>query len=172
MKKSVFALALLSTLTVSAAFADGWQTGVSYLHIKDDSNGKDVSVGVAAATLGYEIKQGDFSIIPEIRLGTGVKDDDTALQGQNVNLEVDRLASIGVKLQYEAADNLFVYATPTYTNLKTTAKGSGVRVTESEKEFGVGLGLGYQFNKALSLDVGYEKYDDTDIVQAGIRYTF
>ena len=43
---------------------------------------------------------------------------------------------------------------------------------ENDWEFGYGAGVTLSPTENLAMDVGYEMFDNTDIVTAGLRYTF
>lgn len=172
MKKLVTGLSFLAVLTSSMVAADGWQAGASYTTISGDSDNTDISLGLAVASLGYEFNSGKFSTIPELKLGTGIKDDDVTILGTRVDVEADRFASLGVKFQYQATDRFYIYAAPSYANLKLSASAGGVSESDDDWDWGAGVGAGYQLSQNLAFDIGYDRYDDTDVVHAGIRYTF
>ncbi len=172
MKKLATVATLLLALGTGSSMADGWVGGLNYTNVSGDTDDVDVSVGLVVASLGYEFNHGAISYVPELKLGTGVNDDQVNISGINVDVEADRFASIGMRLQYDASEKLYVYAVPSYGNLKLSASAGPVSVSDDDWEWGAGVGAGYRFNDAISFDVSYERFDDANVVQAGMRYRF
>lgn len=164
-KISVMAAASLLSLSANA----NWVGGVSYINVSDDTDGVDISVGVVAGSLGYEFKQSDqFSIVPELKLGFGVGDDN--LFGAEVSVKT--LTSLSVRGEYLLNENFYIYAAPSYVNLDIEAKANGNTASEDAWEFGVGGGLGYQVSDSTSAEISYETFDGTDFISAALRFAF
>lgn len=165
--KRFMAIALLSLLPF-AANAE-WVGGVGYVNLSDDDGGIDVSLGAIAASIGYRFDtEGDFSLIPEFRLGTGVGDD-TVL---GVDVEVESLLAFSVRGQYDFASGAYVYAVPAYANLDLKATSGGVSASDDDWEFGFGAGAGYMFSDKVSGELSYETYDGTDVFSIAAKFWF
>ena len=171
MKKTLLAAALLLSTSVSA---NNWVAGGSYIDLSDDSDNADLSLGVLALNVGYQfdIANSNWVVIPEAKLGLGIKDDEVSTFIGKVDIEVERYMSLGARLQFNANNKVFFYLVPSYANVKLEAESRGYSVSDDDWEFGVGAGVGYQFTEKASADLSYEKFDDTDAIQVGFRYSF
>lgn len=73
-------------------------------------------------------------------------------------------------------NGLYVFATPTYANLKVTTTASYLGLssfeTNSSWEFGFGGGLGYKLTLAVSAEILYEKIDGTHALSLGAKFQF
>jgi predicted porin len=172
LRKTALALVALSLpLTVSA---NNWSVGGGYLNFSNDSDGIDVSLGSLYGSVAYiyQTEHKKFSIVPELKLGTGISDDSVRLYGTKVDVELERFVNFSVKAQYDVTDQVFVFVMPSYANAKIEASVGGFSESDSEWEFGVGTGIGYQFNAQTDVALSYEKFDDTDVISAGFNYSF
>jgi opacity protein-like surface antigen len=164
MKKTFIAIAL--TLGFAASANPDWNTVAGLTNFSDD----DVSLNAITLGAGYEFSSSHstFSFMPELRLGFGVGDDN--ISGGKV--EIERYIGISLRGIYQASDTVYLYAQPSYVNLKLKASGSGQSVSADEWEFGFGGGVGYKTTANLSLELSYERFDNTDAITAGLRYAF
>lgn len=172
MNKLVRALSATALLISGGVAADGWQVGASFLHLSDDS---DLDIGLSALTLnaGYEFEMTErFSVIPEVRLGVGTNEDDVYLGFGRTDVEIDRFTSLGVRLQYSFDNNVYLYAAPIWANVDISASSGSFSFSDDSSELGGAVGLGYRNAANWSFDAAYEKYDDTDTLQLGLRYHF
>ncbi|XOV81074.1 MAG: outer membrane beta-barrel protein [Aestuariibacter sp.] len=172
MNKLFRALSAAALLVSGGVAADGWQVGASYLHLSDDS-GQRIGLSALALTAGYEFEMTErFSVIPEVRLGIGTNKDDVNSLSGRMDVEIDRFTSLGVRLQYSFDNNVYLYAAPIWANLDISASSSSFSFSDDSSELGGAVGLGYRNAANWSFDAAYEKYDDTDTLQLGLRYHF
>lgn len=165
-KKSLLAFALAATSFTSLA---DWTGGVSYVNISSDSDSGDLNLGALAASVGYEIESSEnFSWIPELRIGLGVKEDSVS-RFSGTDIEVERMLSFSFKGQYQVNRGLYVHLAPIYTNLEVKAAGHGYSVSDDEWELGFGGGFGFKFTKSTAVEFTLENYDGTKFISAGIK---
>jgi long-subunit fatty acid transport protein len=171
MKKSIFAAAIAFAAISTSTFASDLSVsgGISNVSMDDI----DLSLNVVTAGLGstYDIND-SFSVMPEVRIGTGLGDDEMNWEGLTADVEIDRFLALSVRANYQVNDKVTLYVQPTYAELKVTASAMGAEASESGWEFGGGLGLNYAFSKQSSVDVQYERFSDTDVVGVAYRYSF
>ncbi|WP_405226019.1 outer membrane beta-barrel protein [Lentisalinibacter sediminis] len=166
MKKLILAIALL---TVSVPASAQWVAGGGYVNLSDEEDGLEVDLGAIYGSIGYLIEgEGNFSFLPELRLGFGIADD-TVL---GVDVEVDNFLALSVRGQYTFESGLYLFANPSYARLEVTASAGGFSVSEDDWEFGVGGGAGYKFTQQFWGELAYETYDGTDAWGIGFKYAF
>lgn len=163
-----------SVLGCSFAASAGWQLGGGYSNISSDEGGIDVSLGALYASAGYkyDTSHKGLSIVPELRLGVGIGDDDVRIFGRTVNVEVDRFVAFSVRAQQTFDNDVYAYVMPTYADLKIEASAFGNSASDSDSEFGYGLGLGYNVSSTSSIELSYEDIDDADIISIGYKVNF
>jgi hypothetical protein len=156
-KKVLFGLLLAGGIS-SQAIA-GWNIGGVYSHFDIGAYGLD---GVALS-VGYEFRQDDrkLSFMPVLQLGVGVGDDP---------LEIKAYYGLSSRVNYYASPSFYVFIQPAYTNVELKVSAMGKSVTANDWEYGYGGGIGFTPTDDLILEVMFEKYDDTDVLSAGIRY--
>ena len=162
-KKSLIALSLLALpLTASA----NWSAGAGYANLSDD----DLSLGVIFGSVAYEFAQegSKFSFMPELRLGTGISDDNM----DGVKLEVERFTALSVRGQYNFDNGFYAYAMPSYANLDVKASYRGASYSDDEWELGFGAGVGKKLNDKTSVEASFENYDGLDVFTVGFKYSF
>ncbi len=165
-KKKLAALALIGTSFASQA---NWQAGVGYVNLSDSEGGDSISLDALVGSLGYKFKSGEnFYFMPELRLGTGMGDDD--LYG--VKVEVESFVALSLRGQYELESGLYLYGAPSYANLEVKASGYGESATEDEWEFGLGGGIGYNFSNNMAAELSYEQFDGVDVVSLAVKFDF
>jgi len=73
-KKSAIALLALS---VSLSASANWSAGAGYMNLSSDTDGVDISLNGIYGSVAYDFQMGNenFSIVPELRIGTGLTDD-------------------------------------------------------------------------------------------------
>lgn len=144
-----------------------WLLGGGYYNLSDDEDGIDVSIGSMVASVGYQFpSQGNFSFIPELRVGFGLGDDDIF----GVKVEVDRLIALSFRGQFDFDSGVYVFAAPAYADVEFKASGGGVSVTDGSGEFGIGGGVGFHFSDAARGEISYETYDGTDVFGLAIKF--
>lgn len=167
----MFKKTMLATVLAATSFSSfaNWVSGASYINLSEDLYGKDLSFGILAASVGYQFKTGDkFQLTPEFRMGTGIKDDTYS----GVNLKINRFISFSVRGEYDFSNDWYAYLAPSYTNLKVKAARSGVSATNDEWEFGFNTGIGLKATESTSVELVYEKYNDTDMLGASVKVQF
>ncbi|WP_218311180.1 outer membrane beta-barrel protein [Alteromonas antoniana] len=178
MKVSYKALAAALTLAFSSSALADWNLSASYNNFSDDTDGIDISMGAVTAGVGYkyEYPNSKFSVMPELRIGTGVKDDDFVLwygdMGLSATVEIKTFTALSVRGQYEISDSVSVFVQPVYANLDVEVSLYGESASDDEWDFGVGAGLIARANEQYSFEVSYERFDETDVISAGVRYHF
>lgn len=147
---------------------------MSYSNFSDDPGGVDFDLGTLNLNAGYEYQlSNQFSLEPLLTLGVGVNDDEAGTANLTVaEVEIDRWMALSVRGKYQLNDKIYLYAQPSYGNLKVEAKTLGQSVTEDDWEFGLGAGVGFDVSERVSLEMTYDNYDGTDVISAGINYRF
>lgn len=168
MKKSFITLAL--TLGFATTVSADWNVAAGLTNFSDSDDGIDISLNAITAGVGYEFASSDnqFSFMPELRIGSGTDDDNTG----GIKLEIERYVAISVRGIYHASDAIYIYAQPSYANLKIKGTGFGQTASDDEWEFGVGAGVGFNATEQLSFELSYENFDETDVITGGMRYAF
>lgn len=166
-KKALLAAALVS-VTMSASA--NWVLGVSYSNLSDSEGDIDISLGGVVASAGYKYAVNQtFSIVPELRYGIGVSDDEVF----GVDLELDSFYALSLRGEFDVTENVYAYIAPSYGKLEVTASAGGFSESDtSDWEFGIGGGLGYKFNPTTSAEVSYESFDGTDVLSIGAKFAF
>ena len=162
-KKSLIALSLLALPLTAAA---NWSAGAGYANISDD----DLSLGVIYGAVAYEFaKEGSkLSLVPELRLGTGISDDNIS----GAKLEVESFTALSVRGQYNYDNGFYAYVMPSYANLDVKASFRGASFSDDEWNFGFGAGVGKKLNDKTSVEASFENYDGTDVITVGFKYAF
>ncbi|QJR81338.1 outer membrane beta-barrel protein [Alteromonas pelagimontana] len=166
----------------NTASAD-WNFGVSYMNFSDNSStptaevveqNDEFSVKAMALSVGYlySIGNSDFSVMPEARYGYGFGDDTITVDDQKVVVEADHFAAFSLRGIYQLSKNFVLFAQPSYGNLKLKASTDDSRFSQDEWQFGMGAGLSYSSTRSVAFEVMYEKFDDIDIMSAGVRFRF
>lgn len=168
MKKSFIVLAL--TLGFATSANADWKIAAGYTNFSDSDDGFDLSLNAITLGAGYETisSDGQFSIMPEIRLGFGAGDDTIGA----IKVEVDSFMALSIRGVYYATDVVYLYAQPSYGNLEVKASGFGESASDDEWDFGVGMGIGVTATDNLSLELTYENFDNTKVITGGVRYSF
>jgi opacity protein-like surface antigen len=186
-KSTAIALTLLSlSLTASA----DWQVGGGFSYFSESSGDDDLLLNIVYGSVAYKIKnpEKNYFFIPELRIGTGVNDDSytntrTIQYGsgygtnyteysKTTTFEVERFIALSIRGQYEFRSGAYVYAMPSYANVKGKVSSYGGSDSDDNWEFGVGAGVGYNLNKKVSVEASYENYDDVNLLSAGFKYAF
>ena len=178
-KKIVLGVLLASSSSVAMAAesgsSDNWVGGISYINVSDEDDGLSISLGGIVGSLGYKISSGNgFYLVPEARVGFGVKDDSVSYLGVDMDIELDRFLALSLRGQFELDNGIYLFAAPVYSNAELTVSASqggvSVSITEDSWEFGFGGGIGYNLSKTASAEVMYEQFDGTDAVSFGLKF--
>ncbi len=162
-------LVLLALFAVSVPASAQWVAGGGYINLSDEDDGIDVDLGAVYGSIGYLIEgEGNFSFLPEIRLGIGISDDTVF----GVDVELDSFFALSLRGQYDFDSGLYLFANPSYARAEFTASSGGFSASEDDWEFGIGAGAGYRFQDNFWGEVGYETYDGTDVLAIGFKYAF
>ncbi|MFT4937226.1 MAG: opacity protein-like surface antigen [Paraglaciecola sp.] len=160
-----FSLAAFLSFTANAS----WVGGVSYTSISDGDDGITIDLGAITASVGYQFQTSEqFSIVPEVRLGFGISDDEIS----GVELSLKRFLALSVRGEYALNEKFYVFAAPSYANLEVEASFDRFSNTEDAWEFGIGAGVGYQLSDTVNAEVSYENYDGSDVISAGLKFSF
>jgi len=163
-----FILVVLLSGMSFAANAE-WVGGVGYFNVSDSEGGIDISLNAVGASIGYRFEgEGDFSFMPELRVGTGVGDDEVF----GVTFEIESLIALSIRGQYDFASGAYLFGAPAYANLKLKGSAGGESASEDDWEFGIGGGFGYMFSDRASGELSYETYDGTDVIGVALKFTF
>lgn len=112
--------AALTLSIFSASASANWVAGAGYTNLSLDGNG---TLGALVASVGYKFPVNEsFSVVPEARVGFGVKDDS--------GVELDSMYGIGVRGEYALASGLYFFAVPTLTKFKTSYEVTGFDLDE------------------------------------------
>ncbi|WP_333973210.1 outer membrane beta-barrel protein [Alteromonas mediterranea] len=166
-KKAILSAALLS---VSLSASANWVLGVGYGNISDSDGDIDISLGGVIASAGYQYQvNSNFNLVPEVRLGTGISDDDV----MGVNVELDSFYAMSIRGEYTVAEGMYIYVVPSYGKLEVTASAGGFSESaESDWEFGLGGGVGYKFTQTNAVELSFETFDDVDVLSIGAKFAF
>ncbi|XOV88908.1 MAG: outer membrane beta-barrel protein [Pseudomonadota bacterium] len=171
MKNRLFVVVLLTT--VSCSVQAEWAGGVGYTNISDSADGIDISLNALTGTFGYAFAVSEIAtIVPEIRVGFGIGDDSVEVFGLPADVKLKSLVAVSVRAQFDYASGLYVYLQPSYANLDLEVSSMGLSGSEDAWEFGLGGGMGYNFSDRLGAELGYESFDGTNVISAGLRFQF
>lgn len=187
MKKLVLGMLVVSssftTMAAESNPSNTWYFGVDYLSFSFEGEGIDFEPTAASVSLGYKINgEGNWYIIPELRIGTGVNDDGISGGGASVDVDIDRFVALSVRAQYEFNNGLYFFVAPSYgyveltTTLRLPETEFYYAYSESETsddwESGFSAGAGYQLTSTLSAEIIAERFDETDVVSVGLNFNF
>lgn len=162
-----FSCSLLLTASMSAN-AD-WSVSGGFSSFEGDiDSSESISLGAVYGGLGYTFDRGDFTFMPEVRLGFGVGDD----SANGVNIEVDNLVVASVRGQYNVNESFGIFVQPSYGRIEATASFVGESISDNGWETGIGTGASYKLSKNASIEAMYEQFDSADITSFSFRYTF
>ena len=172
-----------STIAAESNPSNTWYFGVDYLSFSFDGEGIDFEPTAASVSLGYKINgEGNWYIIPELRIGTGVNDDGISGNGASVDIDIDRFVALSVRAQYEFNNGLYFFVAPSYGYVEVTTTLTLPEtqlyyeyiesITEDEWEFGVSTGAGYKLTPTLSAEIIAERFDELDVVSFGVNFNF
>lgn len=151
----------------STAMADA-VIGVGYTRF-DESQ---INLGAALLTVGYEFGEDKgFSLVPEVSLGVGVGDDTACVYGRCATVEIDRYVEFALRGEYVFDSNAYLFLKPSYGNQKVKATYFGREATASASEFGIGGGAGFHVSESAALEFFYQKFDDTNVMGLGLRFS-
>ncbi|SBS34927.1 hypothetical protein MAQ5080_03018 [Marinomonas aquimarina] len=168
MKKVLAGVILTMTAaSVSAANyyapSDNLIGGLSYVSLSEDD--VDVTVGALVGSIASQHNVTDqFSLVPELRLGAGVKDDKVVLG----EVKLEYFAAISVKAQLDVTDSFYVYASPSYA-YRSLEASSGIDIG-SDSDFGIGAGAGFEFYPGVAAELSYERFSNFGVASFGLKF--
>ena len=176
-------LVLISAILISinsfVAHADeGWVLGLGANSAELEDTGLNVDLGAIAVSAGYRFNIGEgFALIPEVRFGVGIGEDNFLVVGEQIEVEIADYYSIGLRIQYEPNDQLYLFVAPTRMEAELGFKATFGDIPDaSENDIGFALGAGLNIDEKRSIELGYESYDvdgtDLDMLNFTLRLSF
>jgi hypothetical protein len=165
---------LLLAGVISTQASAGWNAGLAYSQFKDDEDGVDISLDGVTLSVGYEIRMEDsnFSFMPELRVGFGMGDDTINESNIDVTVELETYYGLSTRGTYHASPKFYVFLQPSYVNVEVKASAMGMSAKEDDWEFGFGGGVGFIPSDSVMLEAIFEDFDGTNVISAGLRYSF
>ena len=150
---------------------------VGYSDLSAKIEAFDISLAAVTVGFAYEIDtiSERFTVMPELLIGKGVKDDTAEIYGDDVlaaEVSIERYLVLSLRGNYAVSDNVYLFAQPSYANLKIGESNFGDSDSDSDWSFGYGIGGGFSLTDNFSLEVSYAKHDETDSVAGTVRYSF
>lgn len=150
---------------------------IGYSDLSTEVETFNTSLSAVTIGLAYEIDtmSESFTLMPELLIGKGVKDDTAEIFGFDViaaDVSIERYLVLSLRGNYTVSDNVYLFAQPAYANLKLGVSNFGERSSDSDWSFGYGIGAGFSPANHISLEVAYAKFDETDSVTGTFRYRF
>jgi hypothetical protein len=169
MKALIKTLGCSLLLTASMSANADWSVSGGFTSFQDDiDSSESLSLGALHGGLGYTFDRGNFTFIPELRVGFGIGDD----SAYGVDVEVDNLVIASLRGQYNVNDSFGIFVQPSYGRLEVSASGSGASFSNDDWETGIGTGASYKLGKNASIEAMYEQFDSADVFSFSFRYTF
>ncbi|WP_017445116.1 outer membrane beta-barrel protein [Gayadomonas joobiniege] len=175
LNKTMASLVLaLSSFSASAA----WVGGIDYTYFSNDVEDSDVSVDAVTASLGYKMPiQNGFSIMPEVRLGTGVGNDNLVIGDTDTEVELDMYKAVALRAQFETDSGFYAFVAPSYSQAEYEYDFAGNTIEwdgqdDDDWEAGLGAGIGMQFTSASAVELKYEEIDEVEVASIGLKFGF
>lgn len=133
------------------------------------------------AVIGRLGRYGNEEIALEARFGMGLTEDDTNINGVDVDLEMDRIFGVYGVGHIPFGKAFSVYALAGFTKVKVTATGSYMGSTRSfsDDDNGFSFGIGAQLNLGSTLSIHGEyvnyldgDFYDLDAIAGGVTIAF
>ncbi len=168
MKRIISIVVTACALTLGQAAMAETVAGVGFARLSDG----DIGLSAIEATIGWKMETASgFAIIPELRLGTGVGDDQIATGAALADVELS--SALGFNLRTEwSFENTYVFLQPSYVNYEVEVSALGFTAAADDWEFGVGAGIGYKMTDWTSIEISYEDIGGTSLIGASIRFEF
>lgn len=130
---------------------------------------RDLDSGMAQGTFGFKIPliesdAGGIHFLPEARVGVSVNEDD--------DTELDALYGVNGRLQFESGRGLYGFVYPSFTHYKARVELEFETLETDTWDLGYGGGIGIALTNQLGLEVGYERIDDAELINASLRFGF
>jgi hypothetical protein len=167
-KVLAIALLLMTGLAAQHSHADGLELGAGVSRLSAEGAGPDVTFGTLHGSVGYKFGSGEgFFLTPEIRFGTGIKED-TVL---GVDVDLNHFYGVNLRAGLDSG-NTYFFVYPSYTNYKLKASAGPLSVPLYNWELGIGVGTGFNFSEQSAVEFSYEKIDDADALGITLRLRF
>lgn len=173
MKKIVNSVIFASLLSMFSIACAQFSASAGY------SSYGSTSVGLVYGSAGYQYTHGDFTFMPELRIGFGTGGltipnlvDDVI---SDFTLEIDNVVAVSVRAQYHINDYVGVFLQPSYIRTEQTFSGNDVAFNSSgnTSDFDVGIGATLSLSEEISLEAFWN--DSTSLgnpISVGVRYSF
>jgi len=163
-KHKIFGMTLALMLS-----ATGWAqgvSGISYVQLDED----DISVAALVGSVGYRYAINEtVTVVPELRVGLGVKDDSF----EDATIKINGFVAGAVRAEFAVSEPVYLFAAGSYGRyrIKANIPGAG-SVSDANKDWGFGGGIGFNFSQNGSIELGYEDIGGLDAYSAGVRFKF
>lgn len=177
MKKALVASAILLCSHTAFAAENQWNAGISYFNLSEDINlysNETISLGGVVGHINYSYPVSDqFSIVPDVRLGTGLLDDSIDfIYGTELDIDLELFAALSVRAQYDFNKQFYGFIAPSYAYARIGVEYDGYTESEGDWDSGIGGGIGYKFSDTAAAEFRYESYSGTNAVMAGFSFNF
>ncbi|MDQ8187083.1 outer membrane beta-barrel protein [Pelagicoccus sp. SDUM812002] len=163
---SILSLAIFAS---SLHASEGWFGKAGVARFSESEAGVNLDLDAIFVGGGYSFKVAEnFYIAPEIRFAKGIGSEDIF----GVDVEIDTAWFAGVRGILKADSGLFGFVSAGYGDISIDASMGSVSESASADDIGFGAGFGYEFNQKFALELGFEDYDGTDVVQLGANFRF
>jgi hypothetical protein len=172
MSTKTLALAAASIFVLtgpSLSAEEGWFAKTGAIHFSGSADGYSIDLTGVYLGAGYEIELAEnFFLAPEIRVATGVGSDD--LLGVDVDLDTAFFA--GAKGIFRAENGFYAFGSVGYGDITIDASYGSIEESASADDIGFGVGFGYEFTDKIGMEISFEDYDGTDVIQLGTNFRF
>lgn len=195
-KKACFGFVFFCLANSAAA---EWEVTAGYSQFELGGKRLHFDLGAAVIGAGYRFPISDsLSIIPMLRIGFGIKDDEfpwttgAVENGQPVQYEpaakikVDKYYDLQVRGEFQVNSRAYLFVAPSYSALDTKISVnyqsvgldfSNYSVREDDDGFGIGAGAGWRFTDLIGVELSYETADfgpgsDLNTLSAQLRFAF
>lgn len=167
-KKTVTILSVaISASSLNAS--EGWFGKAGAARFSDSGEGVSIDLDAIFVGAGYSFKVADnFYIAPEARFAKGMGSDDI----WGVDVEIDTAWFVGARGVLKADSGLFGFVSVGYGDITIDASIGSISESASADDIGFGAGFGYEFNDKFAIELGFEDYDGTDVIQLGTNFRF
>ncbi len=152
-------LALSISAPVNAQPKPYLGVGAGFFEYEEDGVSDDATLAGAYGRAGVEFID---NISGELRLGTGIGDDDVSVGGTNVTVELDYFVGAYLRGSLPVHETVKPYAIIGATEGELTASAGGFSVSASESDLSYGFGLDFLIDERSTVSVEYMSYLDKD----------
>ena len=172
LKKTLFCLWLFALSLASSA---NWEGGIHLFHLDSEDGDFGFKLQGLSLSLGREfVLTRKISAVPNARLGTGLSGATVGIIGTDIDVDLDRLFSLGLRTNYKLLKKLHLFVMPTYTNTEFTVStnllGLDLSRTDDDWDLGLGMGATYVIDNRLSTDLMFEYYNGKNMLSVAARF--